>query len=139
MTPQFLHFSYPYVFPTLQSKGALNFPLSPMDPALQQHQARPVKRAHWRAHALSTAGAAGGQGLPRAAAAFSFIVGWSDDAQLPSVDKHDQEQRPSTSSSTSGHGREQRRSSLPHPTRDAWSAEAAQLSFFSIIFLFFFA
>ena len=24
MTPQFLHFFYPYVFPTLQSKGALN-------------------------------------------------------------------------------------------------------------------
>ena len=24
MTPQFLHFSYPYVFPTLQSKGALS-------------------------------------------------------------------------------------------------------------------
>ena len=138
MTPQFLHFPYPYVFPTLQSKGALNFPLSPMDPALQQHQARPVKRAHWRAHALSTAGAAGGQGLPRAAAAFSFIVGWSGDAQLPSVDKHDQEQRPSTSSrlgmvESSGvhlsliprgtHGRPRLRNYL----------------FFSIIFLFFFA
>ena len=25
MTLQFLHFSYPYVFPTLQSKAALNF------------------------------------------------------------------------------------------------------------------